>query len=189
MGEGGRDQRPLNLRKGACQEEAPRNPKNDVLTPIFQCQYGVESWNKWGLTLQINYGRLLLVTGLEIANGGNLYSTSLLDTGKTNAYLIGRLRTRTSFSLFHLSQNFLRTAHILALPDSRRSNMSPIRTHLLTALSLSSFKFLPGWAQSQECYWSNGMLANIDFKPCNLDRPAGSQSACCNLGKSPADVC
>lgn len=67
--------------------------------------------------------------------------------------------------------------------------MSPIRTHLLTALSLSSFKFLPGWAQSQECYWSNGMLANSDFKPCNQDRPVGSHSACCNLGKSPADVC
>jgi hypothetical protein len=67
--------------------------------------------------------------------------------------------------------------------------MSPIRTHLLTALSLSSFNFLPGWAQSQECYWSNGMLANSDFRPCNPDRPADSQSACCNLGKSPADIC
>jgi hypothetical protein len=36
----------------------------------------VESWNKWGLTLQINNGRLLLITGLEITNSGNLYSTS-----------------------------------------------------------------------------------------------------------------
>lgn len=93
MGQGGRDQRPLNLRKEACQEEsASKSPKNYVLTPIFQCQYGVESWNKWGLTLQINYGWLLLVTGLEIANGGNLYSTSWLDTGKTNAYLIWKTK-------------------------------------------------------------------------------------------------
>ena len=32
------------------------------------------------------------------------------------------------------------------------------------------------------------MLANSDFKPCNPDRPAGSQSACCNLWKSPVDI-
>ena len=36
----------------------------------------VESWNKWGLILQINYGQLLLVTDLKIVNGRNLYSTS-----------------------------------------------------------------------------------------------------------------
>ena len=112
------------------------------------------------------------------------YSTEVL-RGHHLATVLGKFSPMATVVVHHLHT----APTSLPLPDSRRSNMSPIRTHLLTALSLSSFKFLPGWAQSQECYWSNGMLANSDFKPCNQDRPAGSQSACCNLGKSPADVC
>ena len=79
----------------------------------------------------------------------------------------------------------LHTVHILALPDSRRSNMSPIRTHLLTALNLSSFKLLPV-SRVLLVKWN---AREQRFQAPNADRPAGSQSACCNLGENPADIC
>lgn len=42
---------------------------------------------------------------------------------------------------------------------------------------------------STQCYWINGAQATSDFQPCNSNVAAGSQSYCCNLGKSPADTC
>lgn len=39
------------------------------------------------------------------------------------------------------------------------------------------------------CYWLNGNLATSDFQPCNSNIPLGSNSACCNLGKSSPDIC
>ncbi len=42
------------------------------------------------------------------------------------------------------------------------------------------------------CYLPNGLLADSNIRPCipNLvNRPPGSNSACCNLGKNPPDIC
>jgi hypothetical protein len=39
------------------------------------------------------------------------------------------------------------------------------------------------------CYLQNGNLANGDFQPCTNTQPSGSNRACCNLGKTPPDIC
>lgn len=35
----------------------------------------------------------------------------------------------------------------------------------------------------------NGQLHGPEIQPCNADLPAGSHVACCNLTKSPPDIC
>lgn len=35
----------------------------------------------------------------------------------------------------------------------------------------------------------NGELHGPEIQPCNADLPAGSHVACCNLTKSPPDIC
>ncbi|KFY51811.1 hypothetical protein V496_08770 [Pseudogymnoascus sp. VKM F-4515 (FW-2607)] len=44
-------------------------------------------------------------------------------------------------------------------------------------------------AQERKCYGVNGELQSADIQPCNADLPAGSHVACCNLAKSPPDIC
>ncbi|KAE9376028.1 hypothetical protein N431DRAFT_481197 [Stipitochalara longipes BDJ] len=42
---------------------------------------------------------------------------------------------------------------------------------------------------TSQCYMVNGDIATSDFVPCTSNLPAGSNSACCNLGKTPPDIC
>lgn len=44
-------------------------------------------------------------------------------------------------------------------------------------------------AAQQTCYGTNGTLAISNIEPCNKDAPAGTHVACCDLGKSPPDIC
>ncbi|KFX96205.1 hypothetical protein V490_03469 [Pseudogymnoascus sp. VKM F-3557] len=55
---------------------------------------------------------------------------------------------------------------------------------LLVALLVGS-----ATAAEQKCYGVNGVLAKSDIQPCNKDAPEGTFVACCNLGKSPPDIC
>jgi hypothetical protein len=51
--------------------------------------------------------------------------------------------------------------------------------------------FLHVWlaSSSSQCYMLNGDLATADFQPCTSSLASGSNSACCNLGKNPPDIC
>jgi hypothetical protein len=51
--------------------------------------------------------------------------------------------------------------------------------------------FLKVWlaSASSQCYMLNGDLATADFRPCTSNLASGSNSACCNLGKNPPDIC
>lgn len=39
------------------------------------------------------------------------------------------------------------------------------------------------------CYYSDGTIASSNYQPCNSNLSSGSHSACCALGRTPADVC
>lgn len=47
---------------------------------------------------------------------------------------------------------------------------------------------LPAFAEAP-CYLANGQLASSEFQICSSSLPSGAHSACCNLGKSPPDIC
>lgn len=57
-----------------------------------------------------------------------------------------------------------------------------------SALAFFLFCLFPANAVSP-CYMLNGDLATNDFQPCTSDLPSGSNSACCNMGKNPPDIC
>jgi hypothetical protein len=64
-----------------------------------------------------------------------------------------------------------------------------IRKHCFPILILH---YLLRGCATQSCYLPNGLAADSDIQPCISDRvnlPAGSHSACCNLGKTPKDFC
>jgi len=58
----------------------------------------------------------------------------------------------------------------------------------ISALAFFLFHFSLANAVSP-CYMLNGDLATSDFQPCTGNLPSGSNSACCNMGKSPPDIC
>ena len=66
--------------------------------------------------------------------------------------------------------------------------MSIYNMSFTSALAFFLFYFFPASAVSP-CYMLNGDLANNDFQPCTSDLPSGSNSACCNMGKNPPDIC
>jgi len=42
---------------------------------------------------------------------------------------------------------------------------------------------------STSCYRTNGQLGTVDIQPCFSDAGSGHYSPCCNLGKTPPDLC
>lgn len=72
------------------------------------------------------------------------------------------------------------------MPSMRGQGLS--KTYL-TLNSIVPFAHIIRAATTPQCYWVNGFLANNDFQPCNTNLHTGSQSACCNLGKNPPDIC
>lgn len=44
-------------------------------------------------------------------------------------------------------------------------------------------------ASTATCFRPDGVVGDADIQPCHADLPTGSNSACCNLGKSPSDLC
>ncbi|OBT62447.1 hypothetical protein VE03_08624 [Pseudogymnoascus sp. 23342-1-I1] len=63
--------------------------------------------------------------------------------------------------------------------------------HLRTLVPSLLLALLAGsaTAQEQKCYGVNGVLQSAEIQPCNADLPTGSHVACCNLAKSPPDIC
>jgi hypothetical protein len=66
--------------------------------------------------------------------------------------------------------------------------MSVYNSNVISALVYFMVHFFAANAASP-CYMLNGNLATSEFQPCNSNLPSGSNSACCNLGKSPPDIC
>jgi hypothetical protein len=66
--------------------------------------------------------------------------------------------------------------------------MSVYNINIISALVYFMVYFFAANAASP-CYMLNGDLATSEFQPCNSNLPSGSNSACCNLGKSPPDIC
>jgi hypothetical protein len=66
--------------------------------------------------------------------------------------------------------------------------MSIYNMSFISALAFFLFHFFPANAVST-CYMLNGDIATSDFQPCTSNLPSGSNSACCNTGKNPPDIC
>jgi hypothetical protein len=66
--------------------------------------------------------------------------------------------------------------------------MSIYPLSFISALAFFLFHLFSANAVSP-CYMLNGDLATSDFQPCTSNLPSGSNSACCNMGKNPPDIC
>ncbi|KAH8803414.1 hypothetical protein F5884DRAFT_756696 [Xylogone sp. PMI_703] len=66
--------------------------------------------------------------------------------------------------------------------------MAVINMRFLSALACLLLYVFPAYAASS-CYYLNGDVGTSQIKPCTNHLPSGSHSACCNLGKSPPDIC
>ena len=67
-------------------------------------------------------------------------------------------------------------------------HLSALVPGLLLAL-LAGSASAAATTDDRKCYGVNGVLHSSDIQPCNADLPAGSHVACCNLTKSPPDIC
>jgi hypothetical protein len=76
----------------------------------------------------------------------------------------------------------------LPIRSSAPFKMSIYNMSFISVLAFSLFHFFPANAGSP-CYMLNGDLATSDFQPCTSNLPSGSNSACCNMGKNPPDIC
>jgi len=79
------------------------------------------------------------------------------------------------------------TFYIFFVPASPWK-MSTYNQPFISALVFFLIHLFPTNATST-CYMLNGDLATSDFQPCTSNLPSGSNSACCNTGKNPPDIC
>jgi hypothetical protein len=59
----------------------------------------------------------------------------------------------------------------------------------ITVLAALLVVFISPAASTATCYRTNGVAGTDDIQPCHKNLARGAQSACCNLGKSPPDLC
>jgi hypothetical protein len=83
---------------------------------------------------------------------------------------------------------FLRLPSPPALNEMDIKGASHAQTNLMVLVVLLTI-LIPSVLSTTKCYRTNGIVGTDDIQPCYNNLAPGAQSACCNLGKSPPDLC
>jgi len=103
-------------------------------------------------------------------------------------YITSHVQTGPGLLRFHFFEFGVRLQSPLVSTTSAPLKMFIYDMNFISALAFFLFHFLPAYAVPP-CYMLNGDLATSDFQPCTSNVLPGSNSACCNTGKNPPDIC
>jgi hypothetical protein len=201
---------------GSFSSTSPFPPPTDLLIYLLRTKYRLHNrptafWHNSSI-LKVNH-----LTSAAFATTNGFFSpishkidfqAASCDMGESGAAILAAERRAAAHGVFHPDQAVCSPHSVplfLSPPEVISFTLCPsfltislfhssvplkdiLRNMSFTALlSFLSLLFLANAAS--QCYMLNGILATSDFQPCTSNLASGSNSACCNLGKNPPDIC